>query len=70
MDIHKGQFLTSGGVWERPIERRRQPPPTDNIDELRARLTRVKECLDYVKGEDPNESRGDRIDWLLKNGGL
>ncbi|MBR0847111.1 hypothetical protein JQ543_05065 [Bradyrhizobium diazoefficiens] len=43
------------------------------LDHLRKRLERVRECIDFIKGEDEkrptnSEDRGDRIQWLLDRG--
>lgn len=45
----------------------------DELDHLKKRMARVKECIDFVNGADIDDKpkpTEDRIDWLMKHGYL
>ena len=63
--VMSGGTMTNGKFMEPPSTRRDRPPP-DNIEELRARLERVQNAIDFVRGDEP--AKGDRIQWLLDRG--
>lgn len=67
-DGGSGMFTDSGGG--RPHVDDDHRPPPDDLEQLKARLARVRECIEVVRKEDPNESSGSRLEWLLRNGGI